>query len=150
MTNKTDWGITEEIPMSGKEAEELLSRAEKLYSEGKWQEAIRLMENRTFGAFSFVGEDLAEAKRIMGWSYYYLAIKGSEDQKTDNLCKAANAFRDSFNITNDNEKKISITNGLPLVLWIKGEKHDALEISEDAIKEFPDVPLPLLFLRGKW
>lgn len=141
MMNKTDWGVSEEIPMSKKEATELLNRAGKLYDEGKWQEAVQLIESRTFGAFSFVGEDLAEAKRIMGWSYYYLAIKeGPEDQKTDNLHKAANAFRDSFNGTRDNKKRISITNGLPLVLWVQGEKNDAMEISEDAIKEFPDIP----------
>lgn len=120
------------------ENEMVLAEAQKLYNEGKWHEAVTLLTNNLPGFVET--EDRAEARRLKGWCFYYIGIKGPAEEKRD----AVNLSRDMFNLalaeTSDAKKKISILNGLPLSLWILEEQEEAWRMSDKAIKEFPDEP----------
>ena len=113
----------------------LIKQAQKLYNEKKWKEAVHILT-------SFVpetDEDEAKAKRIEAWSFYYLGIKGSKAMKIANLLEAKRLFEIVLE-KGQIEEKISAFNGLPLVLWILGEKKEAWKTSKQAIKEFPNIP----------
>jgi len=116
----------------------ILDRARQLYNEGKWQEAIQLIDKN---ASTFVtGEDIAEAGRLKGWSYYYLGIKGPQETKETNLLFAKREFEMALEKAEIDKTKISILNGLPLVIWILGKKEEAWQISNKATEEYPNEP----------
>lgn len=115
----------------------IIENAQKLYNKGKWSEAIDLIDNL------FSSHDkrkVAETNRIKGWSYYYLGIKGDESCKMENLEKAEEYFKLSLVGTKEDKTKVSVLNGLPLALWILEKKQEALQLSNKATEEFPDVP----------
>jgi tetratricopeptide (TPR) repeat protein len=120
------------------EARKVLEKAQDLYNQGQWQEAINVIDKNS--AVLVTDSDIAEASRIKGWSYYYLGIKGPEERKKANLLLAEGAFKTALGKTEEDETKISVMNGLPLVIWILGRKPEAWHISDEAIKEFPDIP----------
>jgi len=121
-------------------AEDLLKMAQKLYTEGKWTESVALIEKNMIGMTDT--EDFVEANRILGWSYYYLGIKGPVTGKIPNLLKSKSAFEKALRVVPVFEKKkeMSIYNGLPLTLWVLGKKKKALEVSDTAVKIFHDEP----------
>jgi len=113
--------------------EKIIEDALVLYDKGEWQKAIFLIDT----CLTTHNEQIiAEANRIRAWSYYYLAIKGDEKQKKENLEKSEEHFRLSIIKMENKNGKISILNGLPLVLWILGKKEEAWKISDEAIKRF--------------
>ncbi len=123
--------------MSEKMSEEFLKDTQKLYNQGKWQTVINLID--TFFTSSDE-QQIAEANKLEAWSYYYLGIKGEKSKKIENLEKAENNFKSALEKVKKNDIKISIMNGLPLVLWILDKKEEAWKVSNKAIKEFEKVP----------
>jgi tetratricopeptide (TPR) repeat protein len=116
----------------------ILEEAQRLYNGGKWTEAIQLIDKNFL---SLKGrENIAEALRVKGWSYYYLAIKGPEAEKQENLVKAEDSFRVAWERTGVEQRLISIANGLPLVLWLRDDKEAAWGVSDYATEEFPGEP----------
>lgn len=118
---------------------EELYEAERLYKEGKWQEAISLIDSVAEKS-GYSKSEWAEANRIKGWSYYYLGIKGPEEKKQENLRSSEDEFRRALEITELPSSRLSILNGLPLTLWILGEKPEALITNINALAEFTDEP----------
>ncbi len=119
---------------------EILKQAQEKYSIGAYAESIRIIKT---SKYSFVEKaDIAEAYRILGWSYYYLGIKGPVEKKITNLLRSKASFEYALKIVPVFEKKteMSIYNGLPLALWILGKKKNALKVSDTAIKVFPEEP----------
>ena len=121
---------------------ETLKKAQDLYTKGDWAGAVSIIDAQRFFPDK---EDLAEACRILGLSYYYLGIKGPETDKFANLKKSKEVFERTLSLTLDNKRKMSAMNGLPLVLWILGELKsfyhlEALKVSEQATQLFPDEP----------
>lgn len=117
----------------------ILEDAQKLYNEGKWADAIVLLSGSNLEAL-VDNEEIAEANRIKGWSWYYLGIKGPADKKEESLQRSKDTFQLGWEKTKDKKKQTSILNGLPLTLWILGEKVRAWEVSNRAIEDFPDEP----------
>lgn len=117
--------------------EKILKDAQNLYNQGEWLKAIELLDTLLT---THDEEEGAEANRIKGWSHYYLGIKGDENYKMENLEKAEEYFKLSLAGTKENETKVSVLNGLPLTLWILEKKQEALQLSDKATEEFPDVP----------
>lgn len=115
---------------------EVLEKSLKLYNDGKFLEAIQLIEKNLANFVS--DEDIAEANRIMGWSWYYLGIKGPEEEKIEKLFKSKGAFQTALDQTSNPEKRISIMNGLCLTLWVLGEREEALITNIVALSEFPN------------
>jgi len=114
---------------------DLIEQAQKLYNEKKWKEAIDLL-----GTFiPDTDKNEARAKRIEGWSFYYLGIKGPEAMKIANLVESKRLFEIVLK-KGQREEKISAFNGLPLALWILGEQNQAWQVSKQAVEEFPDIP----------
>ncbi|MFH1048622.1 MAG: hypothetical protein V1732_03075 [Patescibacteria group bacterium] len=64
-TGNLDWGVTEEIPMSEKEAMELFALVESLRAKGKYKEAILALEKAMAGSYALVGEDYTKAKTMV-------------------------------------------------------------------------------------
>lgn len=118
---------------------EVLEKAQYLYNQGQWQEAIDTIDG-LLPTLVPGSEIEAEALRIKGWSYYYLGIKGPAEKKMDNLMKAKFAFEVVVKNAQEKETRISAMNGLPLVLWILEKKDEAWQISDEATEEFPDTP----------
>ncbi len=116
----------------------VLEEAQKLYSEGKWQESDKLIANNLSNLKD--REEFAEALRLRGWNRYYLGIKGPADHKEENLSMSKGAFLEALDNTIDRKKRVSILNGLPLSLWLLSEKDEAWQKSDRAIREFPDEP----------
>lgn len=116
----------------------VLENAQRLYDDGKWTETIGLLNENIPKLTS--EEDVAEAVRIKGWCFYYIGIKGPEEEKREALGLSRDMFDLALKKTSDTKKKLSIFNGLPLSLWILGEKKQAWQVSNQAIKEFPDEP----------
>lgn len=116
--------------------EKIIEDAQELYNKGRWQEAIEMLNKLK----SHNEEEVAEANRIKGWSYYYLAIKGDKSLKSENLEKAEEYFKLSSIGAKEDKTKISVLNGLPLALWILGKKSEAWEINDKAINIFPETP----------
>lgn len=116
----------------------ILEKAQKLYNEGKWQESDDLIFSNMPDPQN--EEDFAEALRLRGWNRYYLGIKGPADQKGETLSISKGAFLEALRKTTDNKKRISILNGLPLVLWNLEEGWDALATSISALAEFTEEP----------
>lgn len=120
------------------EAKEVLEKAQQLYNGGKWEGAIDTIEKNSK---IFTNDtEVAEAGRLLGWSYYYLGIKGTEEGKRANLLLAEGAFKAALGKIKEGGTKISVMNGLPLVIWILGRKGEAWQLSDSATKEFPDEP----------
>ena len=117
--------------------EKIIEDAQKLYKKGKWAEAIDIIDKLLT---THNKQEIVEANRIKGWSYYYLGIKGNENYKMKNLEKAEEYFELSLVGAKEDRTKISILNGLPLVLWILGKKQESLQLSVKATEEFPDIP----------
>ena len=119
----------------------VLEDAQKLYNEGKWQEAVTLL-NESLESLPGLAEteDVAEALRLKGWCFYYMGIKGPEEEKMEVLRLSRNMFDVASRKSSDAKKIISIFNGLSLPLWILGEREKAWEVSDQAVKEFPDEP----------
>jgi len=117
---------------------DVLEEAQRLYNEGKWTEAVTLL-NENLPGFTKT-EDIAEALRLKGWCFYYIGIKGPEEEKMEALRLSRNMFDIALGKTFDAKKKLSIFNGLPLTLWILGEEERAWEISDQAVTEFQDEP----------
>ena len=116
----------------------VLEDAQRLYNEGRWPEVIQAIEQ----ALGNLTEDreIAEANRIKGWSWYYIGIKGSPEEKNISLDRSKACFEVALVKTLDRGGKISIMNGLPLTMWNLGEKKKAWEINNQAIEEFPEEP----------
>ena len=117
------------------ENEKVLAEAQKLYNEGKWPESNLLIDGLTIAE----DEEMAEARRLRGWNYYYIGTKGLDDKQAS-LGRSKAAFQYALSITSDKKKKISIMNGLPLTFWVLGEQEWAWHLSDRAIEEFPDEP----------
>jgi len=64
-TGNLDWGVTEEVPMSEKEAMELFALVESLQAKGKYKEAIQLLYKAMAGSYALVGEDYTKAKKMI-------------------------------------------------------------------------------------
>lgn len=118
--------------------EKVLEEAQKLYNEGRWQEAVALL-NESLPDLTKT-EDIAEVLRLKGWCFYYIGIKGPEEEKMEALRLSRNMFDVASRKTSDAKKKLSIFNGLPLSLWILGEQEETWQVSDQAIEEFPDEP----------
>ncbi|MFH1780536.1 MAG: hypothetical protein ABH841_00785 [Candidatus Nealsonbacteria bacterium] len=119
------------------ENEKVLAEAHGLYNEGKWHEAMTLLNNSNHG---FGVEEMAEAYRLKGWCLYYIGIKGPAEEKREKLELAREKFDGVFLLTSDEKKLISAFNGLPLVYWILDEQKQAWRMSDQAIEAFPDEP----------
>ncbi|PIR01872.1 MAG: hypothetical protein CO031_00460 [Candidatus Nealsonbacteria bacterium CG_4_9_14_0_2_um_filter_37_38] len=117
---------------------EVLEKAQKLYNDGKWQEAVTLL-NESLSDLTKT-EDIAEALRLKGWCFYYIGIKGPEEEKMEALRLSRNMFDVASRETSDAKKKLSIFNGLPLSLWILGDRNEAWRVSDQAVQGFPDEP----------
>jgi len=115
-----------------------LVEAQKLYSEGKWEAAVYLIDSEMVKFTE--KEEVAEGSRIKGWSFYYMAIKGDESSKKNFLEFSRGSFKIVLRESLEKSTRISALNGLPLVLWILGETKEAWEVSSRAVKEFPDEP----------
>lgn len=114
-----------------------IERARQFYNEKEWKTAIEILEPIVK---NLKAQEKAEASRILGWSFYYLGIKGPEDEKMENLRKAKDGFETALKeVFYKQATRISALNGLPLTLWILEEKDRAWEISDKATEEFPDV-----------
>ncbi|UZE93451.1 MAG: tetratricopeptide repeat protein [Candidatus Nealsonbacteria bacterium] len=125
---------------------EILKSAKELYNKGKWNEVINIID--TFFV-SFEDNDIAEANRIKGWSYYYKGIKGPEEEKNINIQNAVNSFKIALSLLrklllSEKEKakdtEVSAKNGLALSLWILGKKEEAKIESLKATEKFPQEP----------
>jgi tetratricopeptide (TPR) repeat protein len=126
--------------------EEILRQARDLYNKGQYRDAIEVIEKQgdPFGVFSR-GATI-EAFRLLGWAYYYKGIKGPEKEKPAQMRLAEQCFVNALDILDgwktlspdEIEQKISVFNGYPLVLWILGQKKEALEFNAATIKEFPN------------
>jgi len=116
----------------------VLEDAQKLYNEGKWPEAVQLIGNNM--ADMDKEEEVAEAARIRGWCFYYMGIKGPEEEKQEMLKFSRGMFELALDKSADEKKRLSAFNGLPLPLWILGEREKAWEVSDRAVKEFPGEP----------
>ncbi|MBU3965078.1 hypothetical protein KKG29_03515 [Patescibacteria group bacterium] len=81
MTEKTDWGATEEIPMSKKEADELFALIESLRAKGEYGEAIQLLEKGLQGPFALVGEDYTKAETMVREMEYKQALWEANEVK---------------------------------------------------------------------
>lgn len=116
------------------EEKKIIEDAQKLYNQGKWIEAINLLETLT----TQNEEEIAVKHRIEAWCYYYIAItiKGEESLKLENLEKSEEYFRLALVGSKKEETIISALNGLVLVLWILGNKEEAWKISDEAIRRF--------------
>lgn len=124
-----------------KKAEEILKEAQRLYNEGKWTEAVRLIvENNNHISNSDNSEYMAEGLRISGWSFYYLGIKGSEEEKVKYLFLSTDAFAFALYWTDDDGKKISIANGISLAFWKFERQTYAWWFNNEAIKVFAAEP----------
>lgn len=117
--------------------EKIIQDAQKLYNKGEWAKAIDLID---MILTSNDEQQIAEANRIKGWSYYYLAIKGDKSLKAEKLEKAEECFRLALIKISEEKGLISILNGLPLVLWILERKQEALKLSDEVTEEFPNIP----------
>ena len=115
-----------------------LGRAQELYNEGKWAEALGIIDKNL--KFLTTDAEIAEANRIKGWSYYYLGIKGSAEKKVENLQKSKDVFQAALEKGSEEKIRISVMNGLPLTLWILGQNDNAWDVSDQAVQEFPDIP----------
>jgi len=115
-----------------------LEEAQKLYDEGKWSEAVSLIGEKMVNLTN--REETAEAVRIRGWCFYYMGIKGPEEKKQEMLNFSRNAFEFVLKESSDGKRRLSAFNGLPLPLWILGEKEKAWEVSDRAVREFPAEP----------
>ena len=118
--------------------ENFLEKAQKLYDEGRWAEAVNLTNKNMVNLTS--KEETAEAARIRGWCFYYMGIKGPEAEKQEMLNFSRSAFEFVLNGSSDEKRRLSAFNGLPLSLWILGEKEKAWKVSDLALEEFPDEP----------
>ncbi|MDP3995932.1 MAG: hypothetical protein Q8P74_01660 [bacterium] len=118
--------------------ENFLEKAQKLYDEGRWAEAVNLTDKNMVNLTS--KEETAEAARIRGWCFYYMGIKGLEAEKQEMLNFSRNAFEFVLNGSSDEKRRLSAFNGLPLSLWILGEKEKAWETSDRALEEFLEEP----------
>jgi len=116
----------------------MLAQAQRLYGEGKWLESDKVVGEVLLVATD--AEDIAEAHRIRGWDRYYLAIKGASGEKNANLLASQTAFFEALSKTINARKRLSVFNGLPLALWQLGEKRWAWELSDQALREFPEEP----------
>lgn len=116
----------------------VLEKAQKLYNEGKWTEAVTLL-NEGLPGFT-EAEDIAEACRFKGWCFYYIGTKGPEEEKREALELSRDMFTLALAKTSNAKKQLSIFNGLPLSLWILGEKKRAWKVNDRAIQDFPDEP----------
>jgi tetratricopeptide (TPR) repeat protein len=119
-------------------AKEILEEAQRLYNNGEWQKAIDTIDENL--AELIGDEDVATAGKIKGWSHYYLGIKGPIERKEANLLLAEGAFNIALGKTKERKTKISIMNGLPLVLWNLGRHAEASGRNATAIGRFPDEP----------
>lgn len=117
--------------------EKILKNAQNLYHQEEWSKAIELLDTLLT---THDEQEVAEANRIRGWCYYYLGIKGDESKKNENLEKAEEHFKLSLAGVKENETKVSVLNGLPLVLWILGKKQEAKLESLKATEKFPQEP----------
>ncbi len=115
-----------------------LTRAQELYDKGKWEESDEMIDEILPDLKT--GEEFAEALRLKGWNRYYLGTKGPEEQKKKSLQMSRDAFQGALKGTTDKKKRISILNGLPLVLWALEKKAEALTISVSALAEFNEEP----------
>ena len=116
---------------------EILEVAQKLYNEGKWKEAVIIIDDALPDLKE--PENIAEAFRLKGWSRYYIGTKGLDDKQTS-LQMSVKDFLTALDRTSESKVRISVLNGLPLSLWVLGEKDKAWQTSDHAIKEFPDEP----------
>jgi len=115
-----------------------LEEAQKLYNEGKWFEAVSLIGEKMVNLTN--KEETAEVVRIRGWCFYYMGIKGQEEKKQEMLNFSRNAFEFVLKESSDGKRRLSAFNGLPLPLWILEERERAWEVSDRAVREFPDEP----------
>ncbi len=112
------------------EDEKIIKEAEKLYNKGEWLKAIEMINTLTIHN--------EQENRMKAWNYYYLAIKGDESYKMENLEKAEEYFELSLAGAKEDKTKVSVLSGLPLALWILGKEQEAWEISDKAIDKFPE------------
>ncbi len=116
---------------------QFLEDAQELYNKGKWPESNQLIDKNFVNLTTT--EETAEANRLQGWNWYYIGIKGL-DNKQVSLEMSKAAFQAALSRSSDSKKRTSILNGLPLSLWILGEQKEAWQVSDQAVKEFPDEP----------
>jgi len=111
----------------------ILEEARDLYENKEWQKVIDLLESN----IDILSEKWRkEAFRLLGWSYYYKAIKGPAEEKKEQLEKAVkNWYR-----CTGKKVRLSAMNGLPLALYILGDKKKAYFINSNARQDYPDEP----------
>ena len=115
-----------------------LEEARELYDEGKWSEAVNLIGKNMVNLSG--KEETAEAARIRGWCFYYMGIKGPEGKKEEMLNFSRSSFEFVLGKSSDEKRRLSAFNGLPLPLWISGERERSWEVSDRAVREFPEEP----------
>ena len=128
------------------ESKQILQTAQELYEDGDRQGAIDLLlDNKEPDKVLsiFIGDELAEAQKAVGWNLYYMAIKDFrevESKKIDACNRAESFFKSALENTENKEILISVANGLPLALWIQGKKEEAFNVSNNAAEKFHDTP----------
>ncbi len=116
-----------------------LDKARRLYHEGAWKEAISLL-NR-FPHRSFVPRNIVASMDIVeGWSWYYLGIKGASFPRRGRLEQSRRAFERASQNAVDKGNRVSVLNGLPLVLWHLGDRIQSWKYSDQAIDQYQDDP----------
>ncbi|MCE2463359.1 MAG: tetratricopeptide repeat protein [Dehalococcoidia bacterium] len=116
-----------------------LDKARRLYHEGAWKEAISLL-NR-FPHRSFVPRNIVASMDIVeGWSWYYLGIKGARFRRRGRVEQSRRAFERASQNAVDKRNKVSVLNGLPLVLWHLGDRIQSWKYSDQATDQYQDEP----------
>lgn len=112
----------------------ILEEAKDLYDDEKWQQSIDLLESNID---ILIAEARQEAFRRFGWNYYHLGIKAITETRKQELLKKA---VDNWYRCTGTEVRLSAMNGLPLALYILGEKEKAFSVNDMARQDYPDEP----------
>ena len=112
---------------------------------GEYQQAIDAASAVIDGYFKFAAIDreiFAEGCRIIAWAFYYLAIKGDQSEKNNNALHAELYAREAIALSEDDNRRLSALNVLPLAIHIQGSdrRSAAWRASDKAIQEFPQEP----------
>lgn len=123
---------------------------ERIYNEGKWLEVTRLVEQAL--PYLTDKEDIAQAKTIKAWSLYYMGIKCPAGIKEKILDQAREDFFSALGQLSNRGKRLSVLNGLALVLWILKHRESARKINRQALISYPDDPSALntLAILHRW
>ena len=120
-------------------ARRMLDTAHLLYRDGAWQEALDMLTG--FPSRPFIPRwAAAEMDAIEGWCWYHLGMNGAFLAKRRRLQRSRRAFAQALTGPSDRGRRTWALNGISLVLWQLGEKLEAWQINDYAVREFEDAP----------